>query len=98
STADAGTYLSNPSGYSNPEVDEAFKAAEVAPTQEERQTHLWKAQELITADAPAVWLYLWEALITVSKNVGGLSLPGSTADMDNTGVFREPWKLTSARK
>jgi peptide/nickel transport system substrate-binding protein len=98
STADAGTYLSNPSGYSNPEVDEAFKAAEVAPTQEERQTHLWKAQELITADAPAVWLYLWEALVTVSKNVGGLGLPGSTADMDNTGVFREPWKLTSLRK
>ncbi len=62
STADAGTYLSNPSSYSNPQVDEAFKAAEVAPTQEERQTYLWQAQELITADAPAVWLYLWEAL------------------------------------
>jgi peptide/nickel transport system substrate-binding protein len=93
----AGNYLDNPTGYSNPEVDAAFKAAAVAPTLEERQKQLWKAQELITADAPAVWLDLWEAQMAVSKNVGGLSLPPSDADMDNTGIFREPWKVTSQR-
>ena len=96
---DTGTsYLDNPSGYSNPEVDAAFEAAAVALTQEERAEHLWKAQELITADCPAVWLQQWEAISAVSANVGGLVLPPSTADMDNTGIFRDPWAITSARQ
>jgi peptide/nickel transport system substrate-binding protein len=98
STAEEGTYLANPSNYSNPEVDAALEAAATALTQEERAKHLWKAQNLITADVPAIWLYLWQAQMATGPNVGGLSLPASTADMDNTGVFREPWKVTSARK
>jgi len=92
-----GTYLSNPSNYANAEVDAAFKAAEVAPTFEERQEYLWEAQDLITQDAAAVWLYLWQAQMAVSQNVDGLSLPPSTADMDNTAIFREPWTVTSTR-
>ncbi len=97
STAEEKTYLANPSNYANPAVDEAFKAAEAATSVEERQKYLWEAQDLITADAAAVWLHLWQAQMAVSKNVDGLSLPPSTADMDNLGIFREPWKVTSAR-
>ncbi|MGH2613822.1 MAG: hypothetical protein ACRDJC_01160, partial [Thermomicrobiales bacterium] len=58
---------------------------------------LWEAQNLLTADVPAVWLYLWQAQMATGPNVGGLSLPASTADMDNTGIFREPWLVTSTR-
>jgi peptide/nickel transport system substrate-binding protein len=98
STAEEGTYLANPSNYSNPEVDAALEAAATALTQEERAKYLWEAQNLLTADVPAVWLYLWQAQVATGPNVGGLSLPASTADMDNSGIFREPWKVTSARK
>ncbi len=98
STAEEGTYLANPSNYSNPEVDAALEAAAIALTQEERAQHLWEAQNLLTADVPAIWLYLWQAQMAAGPNVDGLSLPASTADMDNTGIFREPWKVTSARK
>ena len=76
STADDGTYLSNPSNYSNPEVDAALQAAALALTQDERAKHLREAQNLITADVPAVWLYLWQAQQAAGPNVGGLSLPG----------------------
>jgi peptide/nickel transport system substrate-binding protein len=97
STAEEGTYLANPSNYSNPEVDAALEAAATALTQEERQKYLWEAQNLLTADVPAIWLYLWQAQMATGPNVGGLSLPASTADMDNTGIFREPWLVTSTR-
>lgn len=92
-----GSYLDNPTGYTNPEVDTALRAAAAALTQEERAENLWHAQELITADCAAVWLQLWEATSAIGPNAGGLSLPPSTADMDNTGIYREPWKLTSTR-
>jgi peptide/nickel transport system substrate-binding protein len=98
STENAGTYLANPSSYSNPKVDAALAAASTALTQDERRQHLWEAQTLLTADVPCVWLYLWQAQMAVGPNVGGLSLPASTADMDNTGIFREPWKVTSTRQ
>ncbi len=98
STENAGTYLSNPSSYSNAKVDAALSAAATALTQDERKQHLWDAQALLTADVPAVWLYLWQAQMAVGPNIGGLSLPASTADMDNTGIFREPWKVTSTCK
>ncbi|HEX9924696.1 MAG TPA: ABC transporter substrate-binding protein, partial [Anaerolineae bacterium] len=97
STAEEGTYLSNPSSFSNSEVDTLFAEAQVASTLEERQEKLWAATEMIADDVPAVWLYLYEAQMAVSNNVGGLSLPPSTADMDNTAIFREPWKVTSER-
>jgi peptide/nickel transport system substrate-binding protein len=92
------SYLDNPASYSNPEVDAALDAAATALTQEDRAANLWKAQDLITADCPAIWLQQWEAISAVGGNVGGLSLPPSTADMDNTGIFREPWTITSTRK
>ncbi len=98
STAAEGDYLDNPSNYSNPEVDAALNAAAIALTQEERAQHLWEAQNLLTADVPAIWLYLWQAQQAVGPNVGGLSLPASTADMDNSGIFREPWLVTSTRQ
>lgn len=97
STAEEGTYLSNPSSYSNSEVDTLFAEAQVASTLEERQEKLWEATKMIADDVPAVWLYLYEAQMAVSNNVDGLSLPPSTADMDNTAIFREPWKVTSKR-
>lgn len=98
-TADpsAGSYLDNPASYSNPEVDTALRAAAMALTQDERATALWTAQDLITQDCAAVWLQQWEAISAVSQNVGGLVLPPSTADMDNTGIFRDPWAVTSSR-
>jgi peptide/nickel transport system substrate-binding protein len=95
---DIMVYFSNTSGYSNPEVDAAFKAAGVAASTEERQQHLWKAQELMTEDCVALWFHLWQGQMAVSKTIEGLSLPPSTADMNNSAVFREPWNLTSTRQ
>lgn len=95
--AETGSYLDNPSNYSNPEVDAALIAASTALTQEDRQKNLWEAQNLLTADAPAIWLQLWEAQIALDDAIGGYETPGTTADMDNTGIFREPWKITSTR-
>lgn len=92
-----GSYLDNPASYSNPAVDAALKASGIALTQEERAANLWTAQDLITADCPAIWLQQWEAISAVGANVAGLSLPPSTADMDNSGIFREPWMITSTR-
>ncbi|MCO5223367.1 MAG: peptide ABC transporter substrate-binding protein [Thermomicrobiales bacterium] len=95
--AGTGTYLDNPSNYSNPDVDVALTAASTALTQDERQQYLWEAQNLITADAAAIWLQLWEAQIALDDAIGGYETPGTTADMDNTGIFREPWMITSTR-
>jgi peptide/nickel transport system substrate-binding protein len=96
-TAEAGTYMANPSNYSNPELDAAFEAAELAASLEERQKHLWKAMDIIGEDCPAVWFFMWQAHMAVSKNIGGLSLPASSADMDNRAIYRENWKVTSTR-
>ena len=98
STSEKSDYLDNPSNYSNPEVDKALQEAALALTQEERAEYLRQAQNLITADVPAVWLYLWQAQWVTGPNVENLSLPASTADMDNQGIWREKWKATSKRK
>jgi peptide/nickel transport system substrate-binding protein len=97
-TSEKSDYLDNPSNYSNPEVDKALQEAALALTQEERAEYLRQAQNLITADVPAVWLYLWQAQWVTGPNVENLSLPASTADMDNQGIWRENWKATSKRK
>jgi peptide/nickel transport system substrate-binding protein len=97
-TAELGTYMSNPSNYSNPELDAEFQAAETAASLEERQQHLWKAMDLISEDCLAVWFHTWQAFMAVSNNIDGLSLPPSSADMDNLGIFREVWKVTSTRQ
>ncbi len=97
-TATTGSYVDNPSGYTNPQVDVELSAATVALTQADRQAHLWKAQDLLTADAPCLWLYLFEAIVAMGPGVAGFNDPGTTGDMDNSGFFMEPWKLTSARK
>ncbi len=96
-TAEEGTYMANPSNYSNLELDAAFEAAELAASLDERQKHLWKAMDIIGEDCPAVWFFMWQAQMAVSKNVDGLSLPASSADMDNRAIYRENWKVTSAR-
>jgi peptide/nickel transport system substrate-binding protein len=96
-TAEIGTYMSNPSNYSNPVLDAEFKAAETSASLEERQQHLWKAMDIISEDCLAVWFHMWQAQMAVSKNIGGLSLPPSSADMDNIAIFREVWKVTSSR-
>lgn len=97
-TSEAGTYLANPTGYSNKDVDAAFKAAATALTIEDRQKNMWKAEDLITQDAQAVWLHLYQATMAANnKTVGGLSLPPTMADMDNQAIFREVWKVTSTR-
>ena len=97
-TQTQGSYVDNPSGYSNPAVDVELNAATVALTQDDRKVHLWKALDLLTADAPCLWLYLWEAQLAVGPGIGGLTEPGTTGDMDNSGFLMEPWKLTSERK
>ena len=57
-----------------------------------------KATEIIGEDSPAVWFFMWQAYMAVSDNVDGLSLPASSADMDNRAIFRENWKVTSKRQ
>lgn len=60
--------------YSNAEVDELLNAADSAPAEADRLEALGKAQELIWADAPYLWLQINENVSAVRKPVGGVSV------------------------
>ncbi len=52
----------NPSGYSNPEVDELFLKGERATAIEDRAPHYQKVQEIIAEDVPAITLRQYTTL------------------------------------
>jgi len=60
--------------YHNAEVDELLVAADSAPEESARLEALGKAQELIWADAPYLWLQINENVSAVRKPVTGVSV------------------------
>ncbi|GEM_PF-529125 len=60
--------------YRNAEVDELLKAADSAPEETARLDALGKAQELIWADAPYLWLQINENVSAARKSVTGVSV------------------------
>lgn len=60
--------------YSNPEVDELLETADSAPEESARLDALGKAQELIWADAPYLWLQINENVSAASKAVTGVTV------------------------
>ena len=60
--------------YRNAEVDELLKVADSAPEESARMEALGKAQELVWADAPYLWLQINENVSGVRKPVTGVSV------------------------
>ena len=60
--------------YSNAQVDELLKTADSAPEESARLDALGKAQELVWADAPYLWLQINENVSAVRKPVTGVSV------------------------
>lgn len=58
--------------YRNAEVDELLKTADSAPEETARMQALGKAQELVWADAPYLWLQINENVSAVRKPVAGV--------------------------
>jgi len=79
----SGTWIN----FNNSEFDALVNAADASTDGAERATLVQDAVTLLTENTPAVWLYYYTTRIAVSDNIGGLLLPGSTADFNNTGVF-----------
>ena len=75
------------SKYNNPNFDELVIQADEATDANERASLVQEAVKTLTEDTAAVWLYYYTTRIAVSDNVKGILLPGSTADLNNTGVF-----------
>jgi ABC-type transport system substrate-binding protein len=75
------------SNYDNPDFDALISAADASTDDAERAGLVQDAVTLLTESTPAVWLYYYTTRIAVSDNIGGLLVPGSTADFNNTGVF-----------
>ena len=61
----------NSAGYSNPQVDKLLDDAEVEVDREKRRGMYLKAQELINADAPWIFLWLPQDIYGVSKRLSG---------------------------
>ncbi len=66
------TYGNNIQGYSNPEVDELWSKADKALTDEEAQGYFSRIQELLTADAPTIWIMDAQDNLLVAPNVDGI--------------------------
>ena len=60
--------------YRNPKVDELLDTADSAPAEEARMEALGRAQELVWADAPYLWLQINENVSAVRKPVTGVTV------------------------
>lgn len=60
--------------YRNAEVDELLATADTAPEEAARMEALGKAQELVWADAPYLWLQINENVSAVRKQVTGVTV------------------------
>ena len=75
------------SNYDNPDLDALVFGADAETDPDVRAAMVQDAVDMLVSDTAAVWLYYYTARIAVSDNIGGLLVPGSTADLNNTGVF-----------
>ena len=66
--------------YKNPKVDELIAQALREPNQEKRKQLYWKIQELITADAPAVFINSYSTIRGIRKNVTGYVMQPNLQD------------------
>ncbi len=77
--------LANRTGWSNRVFDRLWRAAEAAPTEEERLRLYYTAQHLLTEEAPAIFLMHGERLILVREGIVGIEpalmddLPGAAS-------------------
>ena len=77
--------LANRTGWSSRVFDRLWRAAEEAPTEEERLRLYHTAQHLLTEEAPAIFLMHSERLILVREGIGGIEpalmddLPGAAS-------------------
>ena len=77
--------LANRTGWSNRVFDRLWRAAEAAPTEEERLRLYHTAQHLLTEEAPAIFLMHGERLILVREGIVGIEpalmddLPGAAS-------------------
>jgi peptide/nickel transport system substrate-binding protein len=61
----------NVAGYSNREVDTLLDAAETETDQDKRKQMYTRAQQIVTDEAPWIFLYLPEDIYGVSKRIAG---------------------------
>ena len=90
-TAIKGNWTSgNWTNYSNEEVDRLVQVADTTTNLTEQISAVQEIERILTHEVAAIWLFHYTTRIAVSDNIGGLLIPGSTADLNNTGVF---WHL-----
>lgn len=58
--------------YINPELDKLIEEALKTFDQEKRKALFWKAQEIISADIPVIYLFLRDSFFATSKRVQGV--------------------------
>jgi peptide/nickel transport system substrate-binding protein len=75
------------SGFSNSEVDRLIAEADKATDQSRRAAAVKQIEKTLTDQTAAIWLYYYNSAIAVRDSVGGLQLPPTTADQNNTGIF-----------
>jgi len=73
--------------YANPEVDRLVQEADRALDPKERAAKIKQVEKLLTDDVAAIWLHYYDTRVAVSDNIGGLQIPPTVADQNNTGVF-----------
>jgi peptide/nickel transport system substrate-binding protein len=66
-----GKGSSNYGNYQNPKVDELWEKANNEPDQAKREVMFKQAQEIITTDAPWGYLYEYNRVVGMNKNVKG---------------------------
>jgi peptide/nickel transport system substrate-binding protein len=87
----------NLAGYNNPEIDKLLAEARLTTNLEERRTKYQKFQELLTADAPAVFLYSPTYTYVQSKKIKGFK---GTMIIEPAGRFSglADWYLKTQKK
>ena len=88
-TTKPGTNNTNPTGYSNPKVDELLTKAAVTPDQKARADIYKELQTILAADLPSLVLYDDDPINFASKKLNGL-----WATIDT----REKWEDVSLTK
>jgi peptide/nickel transport system substrate-binding protein len=86
STATVGRPFGNPSGYSNPKVDELFVQGERAIAPETRGLFYRQAQAILADDLPVLQLRQY-----VDKNVASKSLQGLWGSAQGNGHWVDAW-------
>lgn len=73
--------------YDNPAVDELLIQADLSTDPEEQDRLIQEVEAILTDDVAGIWLHYYVSRFAVSDNIGGLQIPPTPADQNNTGVF-----------